>query len=224
MSGITAVKGLTYASGTDFADPRALRDLAASMDGLFAGYDAAFAAGPRPAAFLVRGTADGSTLSPAETGTAIGSATTEWNTTNGTISATDGTWTQDPNEAQSWYMFGGNIFDASVSGTPTAGTPLSASFLIYSYDPGTGAPLQAALGDGQPFYGPDGNPTGNTFSYFSTESTETNSAGDSWTVYAILPCYRAKVQLNWRNQDSNSLASKKTIAGTTFWGIKLGAV
>jgi hypothetical protein len=213
MGTVTTAKGIPYSLGTDFSDPRAVRDLALYEDAALAAYDAAFTAGPRPAAFLVRSGADGN---PFGNGSdfALASSVVEWNTTGGAINS-GGTWTQDVTEVPSWYLFGANLFAVTASGSATTGAAMQVIFIASSLDPVTLLPATAGLGDGYPK-----NISGNSF---STESTETNTGGEFFTGYCILPMYRGSVIPLFGNRDS-AVQTKKSITGSTFWGIKLGAV
>jgi hypothetical protein len=213
MSAVTAVKGIPYSLGTDFSDPRAVRDLALYEDAAFAAYDAAFTAGPRPAAFLVRSGAD-TTAFGSGNGFALASSVVEWNTTGGSFSS-GGVWTQDVNEVPSWYMFGANLFVVTASGAATTGAAMQAIFVVTSLDPVTLLQATTGLGDGYPK-----NISSNSY---ATESTETNTGGEFFTGNCIVPMYRGSVFPSFGNRDSGG-QTKKTIAGSTFWGIKLGAV
>lgn len=214
MAAVTSIKGIPYPLPTDFADPRALRDLALYEDVAFAGYDVAFTAGPRPAAFLVRSGADATAIGGGS-GPGMASGVTEWNTTGGTVSVSGTTWTQSTIEVPSWYMFGANMFTGISTGTATVGAVLQVVFLVTSIDPVTSLVATTGLGDGYPQ-----NITGNNF---VTESTETNTTVEYFTGNCIVPMYRGAVSLLFGNRDTG-VQTKKALTGTTFWGIRLGAV
>lgn len=214
MGAVTSVKAVPYSLGTDFSDPRAVRDLAMYADAAFVAYDAAFTAGPRPATFLARSTASTSAFGNGN-GSALAGTTVEWNTSNGTISGTSGTFTQDVTEVPSWWMFGMNLFIAIASGTATTGSAMEGIFIVTSLDPVTLLTATTGLGDGYPFQHNTAN--------FTTETTETNSFGEAFTATCIVPMYRGSVFPSFGNRDSG-VQTKQTIAGCTFWGVRLGAV
>lgn len=220
MSAVTTVKGIPYQVGTDFADPRSLRDLALAADTAFTAYDLAFTAGPRPSAFLVRAGANSSAFGNGN-GLAISSAVVEWNTSGGTIN-TSGTWAQDPTEVQSWWAFGLNIFTGVASGTATVGTPLEALFTVTSLDPVTGLVATTALGDGAAFPLPN-FPASTSQVVYGSQTAETNTGAENFTAHLIVPCYKAQVFPTFGNRDTG-VQTKQSIAGTTFWGVRLGAV
>jgi hypothetical protein len=214
MPAVTPAKGIPYALGTDFSDPRVLRDLALTEDALFAGYDAAFTAGPRPAAFMCRSGADTGGFSNGSIG-AIVSSVTEWNTSNGAI-ASSGTWTQDLNEVPSWWMFGMNLFEAVASGAPTVGSLMQAIFLVTSLDPVTLLSATTALGDGNPFL--------QEVNRYSTETPDTGTTNEFFTGFCIVPMYKGSVVPVFGNRDTSGGQTKKASAGTVFWGVRLGAI
>lgn len=214
MGTVTAVKAVPYSLGTDFSDARAIRDLAMYADAAFVAYDTAFTAGPRPPAFLARSTASTSAFGNGN-GSALAGTTVEWNTSNGTISGTSGTFTQDVNEVPSWWMFGMNLFVSTATGTATTGAPMEGIFIVTSLDPVTLLAATTGLGDGYPFQHNAGN--------FTTESTETNTVGESFTATCIVPMYRGSVFPSFGNRDSG-VQTKQTIAGSTFWGVRMGAI
>lgn len=215
MPSVTSTKGLPYAVGTDFSDPRVLRDLALAEDAAFAAYDVAFTAGPRPPAFMCRSSANGIAIGPGSTAPAIATSVTEWNTSGGAIGA-GGTWTQNIADVQGWWMFGLDVFMALASGAGTVGTAIQAIFLVTSLDPVTGLSATTALGDGQPT--PFGTNT------YTTESTETGASAHWFTGFTIIPMYRGVVVPVFGNRDTSGAQTKQTIIGTTFWGVRLGAV
>lgn len=217
MPQVTPVKALPFANGTDFSDPRVLRDLALAEDAAFSAYDAAFTAGPRPPAFLCRSGANGTAINSGQI-PAIASSVTEWNTSGGTI-GTGGTWTQNASDPISWWMFGLNIFEAQVSGTPTVNTALQATLIVSSVDPVTGTQASVALGDGNQFYTPAFGQNA-----YSTEAAETGTGTHWFTGFCILPVYKAIIAPVFWSRDTNGAQTKQTVSGTVFWGVKLGAV
>jgi hypothetical protein len=214
MPQVTANKAIPYAAGTDFSDPRVLRDLALTEDAAFAAYDVAFAAGPRPPAFMCRSSASGIAISNG-TVPAIVTSVVEWNTSGGGISAS-GTWTQSLSDAPSWWMFGLNIFESQATGTGTVGTAMQAVFIVTSLDPVTGLASTTALGDGQP--------TAFGTNNYSTETTETATGSHWFTGFTILPMYKGLVVPVFGSRDSSGAQTKQPVSGTVFWGVKLGAV
>ena len=220
MSAITTVKGIPYQLGTDFSDPRSFRDLALAADAAFVAYDLAFTAGPRPPAFLVRASANSSAFGNGN-GLAITTAVVEWNTSGGTINSS-GTWNQDPNEVQSLWLFGLNIFTGVTSGTPTTGTPLEALFTVTSLDPVTGLVATTALGDGAAFPLPT-FPASTSQVTYGSQTSETNTGAEFFMAHLIVPSYKAQVFVTFGNRDTG-VQTKQSIAGTVFWGVRLGAV
>jgi hypothetical protein len=214
---VTPTKAIPYAIGTDFSDPRALRDLALVEDASFAAYDAAFAAGPRPPAFMCRSGANGTAVTSGQI-PAIASAVVEWNTSGGVVSV-GGTWTQGANDPLTWWMFGLNIFEAQVTGAGAVGTALEATLIVSSIDPVTGLQSSTALGDGNQFYTP---PFGQNA--YSTEAIETGTGAHWFTGFCILPLYKAIVVPVFWNRDTGGAQTKQTLTGTVFWGVRLGAV
>lgn len=219
MGSVTTSKGLPYSLGTDFADPRAIRDLANAADVAFAGYDTAFTAGPRPHSFLIRQTADSGTGSSGSTILITGNgAAVDWNTSGGTVSGT-GVWTQPTTEVPSWWMFGVDLVSVPVSGTITVGSRLQAIIAVNSFDVVTGQPALSALGDGASSYA-----QGFSNVNFATEGVETNTSGDWIGGTIIVPIYKATVSALLVFSDPGAAAVKKAGTGGVLWGVKLGEV
>lgn len=204
--------------GTDPADPRFVFDLAASADTAFAGYDVSFAAGPRPPAFLIRQTVDSGSFANGNTAFVMNNGSVvDWNTSGGTVSSS-GSWQQSSTEVQGWWMLGLMCSSATVSGTITIGSRIQCGFLVSTLDPVSNL-FVAPSGDGGSNYSQLFQETA-----YVNDGVESNSGGDWFCAYVTVPVYRATITAQYEHFDPGASALKKVVAGSVFWGIRLGDV
>ena len=114
------------------------------------------------------------------------------------------------------------VFTGVASGTPTTGTPLEALFTVTSLDPVTGLVATTALGDGAAFPLPT-FPASTSQVTYGSQTSETNTGAEFFTAHLIVPCYKAQIFPTFGNRDTGT-QTKQSIAGTTFWGVRLGVV
>lgn len=197
MSGSTATEGYPYPLTSDFADVQDAFRLATAIDADMRAEQAPFRAFQSRPSFVGRQTANGSGFTSGTQSFKFGAV--DWDNTGGALVAAS-SWKQPTIQAPSWWLFGGAVLAAIISGTPVVGDMNMARLQIDTTDQVSGV-------------------VSSTFAY--QREDETNTSGEWMNVWTMAAVYRATVTLGIV---LNGSTQKAISAGSTFWGVYLGPV
>jgi hypothetical protein len=197
MTGTTANEGYPYPLTSDFADVQDAFRLATAIDADLRSAQAPFRAFEGRPAFIARQTANGSGFL---TGTqSFRVQAIDFDNTGGLV-LNASSWQQPNAQQPSWWMFGGSLLTAIISGTPVVGDMNMARLRVSTTDQVSGVVTS-------------------TDRY--QRNDESNTGGELINVFTMAAVYRASVSLTLV---LNGSTSKAVAATSTFWGAYLGPV
>lgn len=197
MSGLTTNEGITFPLTTDFADVQDFFRIAYKADALIRAYDTTFKASARKMAFCAKTTVNGTNFTTGAVN--IFTDTVEWDTTRNGISG--GSFNQPTDDVPSWWLFGGNVAVAIISGTPTVGDKVEAQIQVATIDPVSGV---------------------QTVTKMRSKRNETNTGGEQIPIIGAAKIYHATVTLAMSYYGSGT-ATIAPSSGCRFWGYRLGS-